>query len=57
MRLVISGASNEGIAGALSISLNTVKMHLQNIFGKLRIKRRSQLPALYIAAATRRTAE
>ncbi len=42
-RLVMSGASNLEIASLLGISTNTVKMHLQNIFDKLRIKRRSQL--------------
>ncbi|HWP98677.1 MAG TPA: helix-turn-helix transcriptional regulator [Syntrophomonadaceae bacterium] len=41
--LVMSGASNQEIASLLGISLNTVKMHLQNIFEKLHIKRRSQL--------------
>lgn len=43
VRLVMSGASNREIATLLGISLNTVKMHLQNVFDKLRIKRRSQL--------------
>lgn len=40
---VLSGASNKEIAGNLNISVNTVKMHIQNIFIKLGIKRRSQL--------------
>jgi DNA-binding CsgD family transcriptional regulator len=42
-RLVMSGASNQEVAALLGISINTVKMHLQNIFDKLQIKRRCQL--------------
>lgn len=41
--LVQKGASNKEIAGELQISVNTVKMHLQNIFGKLNIKKRIHL--------------
>lgn len=40
---VLSGSSNKEIAENLGISVNTVKMHVQNIFIKLGIKRRSQL--------------
>jgi DNA-binding CsgD family transcriptional regulator len=40
---VLSGSSNKEIAGNLGLSVNTVKMHVQNIFVKLGIKRRSQL--------------
>lgn len=41
--LVQRGASNKEIAEELNISVNTVKMHLQNIFGKLNIKKRIHL--------------
>lgn len=40
---VTSGASNLEVSKSLGISVNTVKMHLQNIFTKLDIHRRNQL--------------
>ena len=40
---VLAGASNLEIAKNLGISINTVKMHLQNVFAKLDIRRRNQL--------------
>lgn len=40
---VLAGASNLETAKNLGISINTVKMHLQNIYAKLEIKRRNQL--------------
>ncbi|KJS16468.1 MAG: hypothetical protein VR69_08895 [Peptococcaceae bacterium BRH_c4b] len=52
VKLVISGAANLEIAARLDISVNTVKMHLQNVFNKLGIKRRSQLLALCLTAGT-----
>lgn len=42
-RLVLSGESNQEIAKELGLSVNTVKMHMQNIFIKLGIRRRCQL--------------
>ncbi|HVO65297.1 MAG TPA: LuxR C-terminal-related transcriptional regulator [Syntrophales bacterium] len=43
--LVLKGYSNRNIAESLHISEQTVKDHLHNIFGKLGIKRRSELAA------------
>jgi DNA-binding NarL/FixJ family response regulator len=42
LRLVASGASNQEIAGKLSISINTVKSHLKNILEKLQLENRTQ---------------
>jgi len=50
VKLVLSGAANQEIAAKLDISVNTVKMHLQNVFTKLGIKRRTQLLALCTAS-------
>lgn len=49
-RLVLLGAGNQEIAAELGITESTVKMHLQNIFVKLGITRRSQLSTLYLLA-------
>lgn len=39
---IASGDSNKEIANGLSLSVNTVKTHILNIFGKLNVNRRSQ---------------
>ncbi|MCL1037372.1 LuxR C-terminal-related transcriptional regulator [Shewanella submarina] len=41
--LVCEGMTNEEIAKSMNISINTVKMHLQNIYKKTNLKSRSQL--------------
>ncbi len=42
LRLVAAGLSNEDIAGNLFISVATVKSHLNRVFRKLNVKRRTQ---------------
>ncbi|MCK4939007.1 MAG: response regulator transcription factor, partial [Rhodospirillaceae bacterium] len=42
------GRTNQQIAGDLSISLNTVKFHLKNLYGKLDVKNRAQAVACYL---------
>jgi NarL family two-component system response regulator LiaR len=40
--LLAQGHSNQEIAGKLFVSLSTVKTHIQNLFDKLEVKRRTQ---------------
>jgi DNA-binding NarL/FixJ family response regulator len=42
LRLVAQGASNPQIAAALTITVNTVKVHLRNILDKLQLANRTQ---------------
>lgn len=42
LRYVALGMSNKEIAEKLFVSLNTIKTHLQNIYGKLGVQRRTQ---------------
>jgi DNA-binding NarL/FixJ family response regulator len=44
--LIWRGFTNDEVAQTLSISVNTVKMHVQNIYKKTNIKNRGQLHAL-----------
>jgi LuxR family maltose regulon positive regulatory protein len=43
--LIIEGRSNREIAAELYLSLNTVKVHCSNIYGKLGVKSRTQAAA------------
>jgi len=42
LRLVLEGASNQEIARRLVLSVNTVKKHVLNIYGKLNVQNRAQ---------------
>jgi DNA-binding NarL/FixJ family response regulator len=42
LRLIAQGLDNDTIAGALSLSVNTVKTHVRHIFAKLRVSDRTQ---------------
>ncbi len=42
MRFLIQGRSNREIADAMELSVNTVKFHLKNIFGKLGVASRKE---------------
>ena len=44
------GHTNIQIASELGISLNTVKFHLKNLYGKLSVKNRAQAVACYLRA-------
>src|SRR3546814_20361486 len=46
LRFLANGLSNKDLSDRLSVSTNTVKWHLRNIFEKLQIKNRVQAIAL-----------
>lgn len=48
LRLIVGGMSDKEIVFALDVSENTVKTHVQNIFGKLGISDRTSAATLAI---------
>ena len=48
LALVAEGKTNKEIGGLLSLSENTVKNYLVNVFSKLKVKRRSQAATLFV---------
>jgi LuxR family maltose regulon positive regulatory protein len=46
LRLLADGRSNQEIARALVVSLNTVKTHMKNLYSKLHVRNRTQASAL-----------
>ena len=42
LRLLVQGNKNEDIAGTLGISVRTVKYHITNLYGKLKVTNRAQ---------------
>jgi DNA-binding NarL/FixJ family response regulator len=48
LRLIVSGLSNQAIGDALSISLPTVKTHVQHILQKLHVSDRTQAALLAV---------
>ncbi len=47
------GMTNQQLAADLDISLNTVKFHLKNLYGKMGVENRAQAVAKYLGRATR----
>jgi LuxR family transcriptional regulator, maltose regulon positive regulatory protein len=45
LRLIAAGASNSEIAATLVVSIGTAKKHVNNIFGKLGVRSRTQMLA------------
>ena len=48
MALVAQGLTNQEIAQRLTVSENTVKYHIQNIYGKLNVNNRTEATRLYL---------
>ena len=51
LALVAEGLTNKQVGEQLSLSENTVKNYLVNVFEKLQVKRRAQAAAIYVQQA------
>ena len=45
LRLLAAGRSNQEVADALVVAVTTVKTHINNIYGKLEVRSRTQAVA------------
>ena len=45
LRLIADGRSNRQIASEIVVALSTVKTHINNIYGKLGVRRRTEAVA------------
>ena len=55
LALVAEGCTNKQVGQQLSLSENTVKNYLVNVFEKLQVKRRAQAAALYVQCHSSKT--
>lgn len=53
LRLLLSGFSNKEMASKISLSVETVKVHRRNLYGKLQIKSHHELFLLFLRGAAR----
>jgi len=45
LALITAGGSNKAIASTLSVSVSTVRTHINNLYGKLEVRSRTQAVA------------
>jgi DNA-binding CsgD family transcriptional regulator len=57
LKQVATGASNQQIAGDLNISVNTVKVHIRNVFGKLGVASRTEATLFAVRSGLIHTAQ
>jgi DNA-binding NarL/FixJ family response regulator len=50
VRLLATGVSNKEVAAQLFLSINTVKVHLRNIFAKLDVQSRTEATLIAIGS-------
>lgn len=55
-QLAAQGLSNAEVAATLCLATGTVRNHLSNVYAKLHLRRRSQLPAFFRGPSSLSTA-